>query len=60
LPGFQGSTPIRPNKGVIQVSEHDSKQFTISHFVEVPVANIIACAGVQGNTTRFKVVADGF
>jgi hypothetical protein len=51
---------MRPNKGVIQVSEHDSKQFTISHFVEVPVANIIACAGVQGNTTRFKVVADGF
>jgi hypothetical protein len=59
-PGIQGSTPIRPNKRVIHVSEHDSKQFTIRHLVELVVANIIACAGIEGKIARFKVVADGF
>ena len=34
--------------------------FTVRHFVELLVANIVACAGIEGKTARFKVATDGF
>src|SRR6516164_4156350 len=44
----------------IGLLKYDPHQFTISHFVELLVANIVACAGIGGKTARFKVATDGF
>jgi hypothetical protein len=43
----------------IGLLEYGSNQFTISHLVELLVANIVACAGIGGKTARFKVATDG-
>ena len=45
---------------IVPALEYDPNQFTISHFVELLVANIVACAGIGGKTARLKVVAYGF